>query len=109
MSTASSRPVVGRVTLLLAAHVLTWWSAVAMVIVIFGILVYRLLAERARRKTLESTYRYAPAGTIVVQGEGPGGPPMRIRVGEGPRPEPAATIVLQRIQERRRFIPWRRG
>ena len=71
MSTASSRTVVGRMTLLLGAHVLTWWSAVAMVIVIFGILLYRLLAERARRKTLESTYHYAPAGTIVVQGEGP--------------------------------------
>ncbi len=96
-------------TLLLAAHVLTWWSAVAMVTVIFGILLYRLLAERARRKTLESAYRYAPAGTIVVQGEGPGGPPMRIQVGDGPRPEPSATIVLQRIQHRRRFTPWRRG
>ena len=96
-------------TLLLAAHVLSWWSAAAMVIVIFGILLYRLLAERARRKTLQSTYRYAPAGTVVVQGEGPGGPPMWIQVGAGPRPEPPVTIVLQRIQRRRRFIPWRRG
>jgi hypothetical protein len=80
------------VTLLLAAHLLTWWSAVAMVIIIFGILLYRLLAERARRETLESAYRCAPAGTIVEQGEGPGGPSMRIQIGEGPRPELPATF-----------------
>jgi hypothetical protein len=103
---ASGRSPAGRMTLL-AAHVLSWWSAAVMIVVIFGILLYRLLAERERRKTLEATYRYAPAGTVVVQGEGPGGPPMWIQVGEGPRPEHPATIVLEHIG-RRRFIPWGR-
>ena len=52
---------------------------------------YRLLAERARRKTLVDLVSHAPAGTIVVMEKGPGGPAMWVRVGGGsqfpPRPE----------------------
>jgi hypothetical protein len=72
---------------LLLAHVVPWWEPCAAGVIVAGILIYRLLAERERRKTLEATYRHAPAGTVVVLGEGPGGPLMWIRVGEDQRPE----------------------
>lgn len=60
----------------LLAHAISWWAACAMIVVTFGTLAYRMLAERERRKTLEAAYRHAPRGTTVVQDEGPGGPPM---------------------------------
>jgi len=44
---------------------------------------YRLLAERARRKTLADLVSHAPADTIVVMEKGPGGPAMWIKVGSG--------------------------
>jgi hypothetical protein len=43
--------------------------------------VWRLLAERARRRTLLDVATRAPAGTQVVQGDGAGGPAMWISVG----------------------------
>jgi hypothetical protein len=53
--------------------------------------VFRLLAERARRKTLVDLVTRAPVGTIVVMEKGPGGPAMWVRVGGElqvpPRPE----------------------
>jgi hypothetical protein len=45
--------------------------------------IYRLLAERTRRKTLVELVSRAPAGTIVVMEKGPGGPAMWVRVGDG--------------------------
>ncbi len=87
---------------LLLAHVVPWWQTAAAVAIPAGILIYRLLAERVRRKTLETTYRHAPAGTVVVLGEGPGGPPMWIQVGEGQRPEqPTPASVRERVLHRR--------
>jgi hypothetical protein len=74
-------------------HVLSWPGACAAVVTVFGILVYRLLAERARRKTLETTYRFAPAKTVVVQDVGPGGPAMWIWIGEAERPQPPMILV----------------
>src|SRR4029077_11957907 len=65
-----------------AVHVLSWPGACAVIVSVFGILVYRLLAERARRKTLEATFRAAPPNTVVVQDGGPGRPAMRVRVRE---------------------------
>jgi hypothetical protein len=53
------------------------------IVLAFGFLGYRLLAERGRRKTLEATYQAAPGGTIVELGGGPAGPPMIVRVGYG--------------------------
>jgi len=76
-----------------AAHMVSWPDACAVIVTVLAILAYRLLAERERRKTLEATYRYAPAKTIVVQDDGPGGPPMRIWVGEGERPQPPTISV----------------
>lgn len=73
--------------MLFLAHVVPWWEVCAPIVVSVGVLIYRLLAEGGRRKTLETTYRHAPGGTVVVLGEGPGGPLMWIRVGEGQRSE----------------------
>jgi hypothetical protein len=106
MSTVPARGWVERAAPVVA-HVVSWWVAAAVLLVTFGILTYRLLAERARRKTLEATYRYAPAGTVVVQGEGPGGPPMWIRVGEGQRPEPPGAVINVRVV-RHRWLNTRR-
>ena len=39
------------------------------------------LAERQRRATLLTLVRHAPAGTVVVQGEGRGGPAMSVQIG----------------------------
>ena len=71
----------GAVTALFSARVLSWWGACAVLVLAAGVLAYRLLAERGRRKTLEVTYRYAPCKTVLVLGEGPGGPAMWIQVG----------------------------
>jgi hypothetical protein len=73
------------------------------IVIMFARLIYRLLAERERRRTLEATYRYAPPGTVVVQGEGPGGPPMWIRVGEGQRAEPLPAQPVIRVFVLRRW------
>lgn len=90
-----------------AVHVLSWPGACAVIVTVFGILVYRLLAERARRKTLEATYRYAPAKTVVVQDAGPGGPAMWIWVGEGEWPRPP--IISVHLSHQGPLPPRRRG
>ena len=45
-------------------------------------LMHGLLAERARRRTLEMLCERAPAGTLVVQQRGPGGAAMTVKIGE---------------------------
>ena len=69
-------------------HALTWPYAAAVLAVTAA---YRLLAERARRKTLVDLVSHAPVGTIVIMEKGPGGPAMWVRVGGDlqfpPRPE----------------------
>ncbi len=72
-----------------AVHVLTWPYSAA---VLAATAVYRLLAERARRKTLVELVTHAPTGTIVVMEKGPGGPAMWIRVGDGPQFPPRAEV-----------------
>ena len=71
-----------------AVHVLAWPYTAAVLAVTAA---YRLLAERARRKTLVDVVSQSPPGTIVVMEKGPGGPAMWIRVGGDlqfpPRPE----------------------
>jgi hypothetical protein len=89
-----------------------WPGACAAVLVTVVIVVYRLLAERERRKTLFVTYLHAPAGTVVVQGQSSAGPQMWVRVGSDPGPVPAP-IVIWRITpspaSRMRMGPaWRR-
>jgi hypothetical protein len=73
-----------------AVHVLAWpYTAV----VLAATAVYRLLAERARRKTLVDLVSRAPTGTIVVMGKGPGSPAMWVRVGDGPQfPPPRGEV-----------------
>ena len=70
-------------------HVLAWPYTVA---VLAGTMVYRLLAERVRRRTLVDLVSRAPAGTIVVMEKGPGGPAVWVRVGDGPRMPPLAEV-----------------
>lgn len=70
-----------------AVHMLAWpYTAV----VLAATAVYRLLAERVRRKTLIDLVSHAPAGTIVVMERGPGGPAMWVKVGDGPQFPPRA-------------------
>jgi hypothetical protein len=80
-----------------AAHVLAWPYTAAILAVTA---IYRLLAERARRKTLVDLVSRAPAGTIVVMEKGPGGPAMWVRVGDGlqfpPRAEVCITVAVSR-------------
>jgi hypothetical protein len=66
-----------------AAHIVAWPYAAVVLLIATG---YRLLAERARRKTLTALVTQAPAGTIVVMEGGPGGPALWLRVGDGPKP-----------------------
>jgi hypothetical protein len=84
-------------TALFAVHVVSWPAVCAVIVIVLATLAYRLLAERERRKTLEATYRYAPPKTVVVLDDGPGGPPMRIWVGEGePRQPPVISVHVPR-------------
>jgi hypothetical protein len=70
-------------------HVLAWpYTAAVLAVTV----VYRLLAERTRRKTLIDLVSRAPAGTIVVMEKGPGGPAMWVRVGEGAHIPPQAEV-----------------
>jgi len=72
-----------------AVHVLAWPYTAA---ILAATAVYRLLAERARRKTLVDLVSRAPAGTIVVMEKGPGGPAMRVRIGDGLQFPPRAEV-----------------
>jgi hypothetical protein len=72
-----------------AAHVVAWPCTAAILVVTA---IYRLLAERARRKTLVDLVSHAPAGTVVVMEKGPGGPAMWIRVGDGLRFPPRTEV-----------------
>jgi hypothetical protein len=72
-----------------AVHVLAWpYTAVFLAVAA----VYRLLAERVRRKTLMDLVLHAPPGTIVVMEKGPGGPAMWVKVGDGPQFPPRAEV-----------------
>jgi len=63
-------------------HILAWpYTAV----VLAAAAVFRLLAERARRRTLVDLVSRSPADTIVIMEKGPGGPAMWVRVGDGPQ------------------------
>ena len=72
-----------------AVHVLAWPYTAA---VLTATAVYRLLAERTRRKTLVDLVSRAPAGTIVVMEKGSGGPAMWVKVGDGPQFLPRAEV-----------------
>ena len=71
----------------LADHGLTWPQAAVVLGILGAWLIYRLLTERARRKTLTELVERAPKGTVVLQARGAGGPAMRVQVGEGQGPE----------------------
>lgn len=64
-----------------AVHLLAWPYTTAVLAVTAA---YRLLAERARRKTLVVLVSHAPGGTIVVMEKGPGGQPLSARPGVRP-------------------------
>lgn len=56
-------------------------------------LLHGLLAERARRRTLEVLCERAPIGTLIVQEQGLGGPAMLVKIGET-LPESESSIGL---------------
>jgi RNA polymerase sigma factor (sigma-70 family) len=56
------------------------------------------LAEWQRRATLVALVRDAPAGTVVVQERGRGGPAMLVHVGDGPESE-GTSVTRRRIRE----------
>lgn len=56
------------------------WLGICLVAVLVGM--SALVAEWQRRATLIALVRNAPAGTVVVQERGRGGPAMRVQVGE---------------------------
>jgi hypothetical protein len=57
-----------------------WWLLA--LVAVAGVI--RLLCEWQRRTTLVALVRHAPAGTVVVQERGLGGPAMWVQVGYGP-------------------------
>jgi hypothetical protein len=77
---------------LVTAHIASWWAALTVLGIALAVLIYRLLAERGRRKTLEVTFR-APANTVVILGKGPSGPSTWIWVGERQREEQPGQVV----------------
>lgn len=78
-----------------APHMVSWPGAGMVIVTVTCILIYRLLAERGRRKTLLELCRNAREGTVVVLGRGPGGPEMRVQVGAGPQQPSPAAVSLQ--------------
>jgi len=79
------------VAALTAAWTGGWPGTCAVVGAVALTVAYRLRAERSRRRLLLDIYLNAPAGTEVVQDDGPAGPAMRVRVGNGSRPGLGAT------------------
>jgi hypothetical protein len=73
-----------RASLAGAVHWLGWPGAAVVLAGTVLLAAYRLLAERARRKTLVDVVTRSPAGTVIIMEGGPGGPAMWIRVGNGP-------------------------
>jgi hypothetical protein len=79
----------------LLAHAISWPVACAMVTVLLISLGYRVVAERSRRRTLIEVCAYAPSGTVIVLEAGPGGPAMRLWIGDRQRPGlTGASLVL---------------
>jgi hypothetical protein len=58
-------------------------SACIMLVALAVVAILRLLFEWQRRTTLVDLVERAPAGTVVVQEGGPGGPAMWVQVGHG--------------------------
>jgi hypothetical protein len=61
---------------------ISWPVAVAVASMFLGVLGYRLCAELLRRKTVVAILTNAPSGTVIEQQTWPGGPALRIRVGD---------------------------
>ena len=65
------------------------WKAAALALAVLAVAgTLRLLAERERRKTFATLTAGRPAGTVVVQREGPSGQSMMIWLGNDEAPEP---------------------
>lgn len=77
-----------------APHVVSWATLGAVLVPLVVIGAIRLLAEWQRRKTLVAVLINAPAGSVVNQGRGLGGPPVTIWVGSGPRPAVVVSVLV---------------
>jgi hypothetical protein len=78
------------------AHAASWPAACVMVAALLISLGYRLVAERARRRTLIETCAYAPGGTVILQKAGPGGPAMCVWIGDGQQDSSVVALLAER-------------
>jgi hypothetical protein len=67
----------------LVMHAASWPDLAGILVLLLALSAARLLAERARRKTLVQLVEGAPGGTVMMQGDGLGGPAMWVQVGAG--------------------------
>lgn len=86
-----------------------WAGACAVVSTMVLAAAYRLLAEHERRKMLLEVYLNAPAGTEVLQGGGPTGPPMRVRVGNDRQSLPEFIVIMPAMTRTARSHAGRRN
>lgn len=70
---------------LAAVHVGSWPALLAASTLLVTVLTFRLLAERARRRTLVELVGRSPGGTLVIQAGGQGSPAVWVQVGDGQR------------------------
>lgn len=75
----------------IAAYVLSHSHVLLMLVAVPMVIVYQLLRERARRKTLVAIIECAPSGTVVLVEDRLGGATMRLRVGDKPSPPPGGS------------------
>jgi hypothetical protein len=81
----------------------SWPVAAALAVSVLAQLTFRLLAEKARRRTLIDVLDHAPGGSVVFQEAGPGGPTMWVWVGDGLRPPPGEVRVF--VEQRGHQLP----
>jgi hypothetical protein len=67
-------------------------SPVVVLATMIILVLYRLLAERGRRKTLVCLLDRAPSGTILNMKDGQDGAAMSLQVGDRPVPEPPGDL-----------------
>jgi hypothetical protein len=79
------------------AHVVSWAAACWILGLVAVVGVIRLLCEWQRRTTLVAILQNAPAGTVVIQEGGLGGPAMWVQVGYGaPWPAVQGPSIIMR-------------
>lgn len=76
------------------------WVGGILLVLVVG---YRLLAERARRKTLIDICQTAPEGTEVTQEGWAGGPAMHLKIGDRPDQAPQESGAKSKVGDTQTF------